>query len=93
MQQLITKGPTVDGSYPIESDLLKMTDDGCPLILPRLIDLLEERYSLPSLPPWLARTHYQRLREELELRGPWWAVGERMVQQSDSNIQLERSAM
>jgi hypothetical protein len=93
MQRLMILDPTFEVGYPIDSDLSQMADDGCPLVAARLPDLLEERYILPSIPPWLANTRYQRLREELELRGRWWAVCERMVQRPDTKIQLESSAM
>lgn len=93
MRRLMILDPTFAVEYAIDSNQSQMTDDGCPLVPARMPDLLEERYNLPSILPWLAKTHYQRLREELELRGRWWAVCERMVQRSDSDIQLDRSAM
>lgn len=92
MRRTMTQNPLFDGDRQIDSDQSRMTDYGCPLVPPRLPNQVE-RYKLSSIPTWLAKTRYQRLREELEMRGRWWSVCERMIQRSDSNIQLERSVM
>jgi hypothetical protein len=75
----------------IDTGQSRMSDDGCPLVPPRLPDQVEQ-YDLSSIPPWLAKTHFQRLTEAIELRARWWAVCERMVQRPDSNIRLQRLA-
>jgi hypothetical protein len=92
MRRFINPDPNFEVGHPIDSDPGQMTDDGCPLTPPRVPDQVEQ-YNLSSIAPWLAKTRYQRLREELELRGRWWSVCERMVERPDSKTQLERSAM
>ena len=32
MRRFMTRDPTADGGYPLDSDLDQMTDDGCPLV-------------------------------------------------------------
>ena len=32
MRRLMTTGPPADGGYPLDGDLYRMTDDGCPLV-------------------------------------------------------------
>ena len=78
MRPFMTRDPMVTGGYPIESDRSQMTDDGCPNIPPRLPNQVEQ-YNLSSIPFWLAKTHWQRLSEEIELRLRWRAFCERMA--------------
>jgi len=78
MRILMALDPIVAGGYPIDSDLSQMTDDGCPHTPPRLTNQVEQ-YNLSSVPFWSAKTRWQRLGEEIELRLRWRAFCERMV--------------
>jgi hypothetical protein len=70
----------------------RMTDDGCPHVPPRLPDQVEQ-YNLSSIPPWLAKTHFERLTEVIELRARWWAVCERMVNPGQANSDKRRAEL
>jgi predicted secreted Zn-dependent protease len=77
MRHFATLDPTVSSAYQSDTAQSRMTDDGCPLVpaLPKKV----ERYKLPETPSGMAKTHWQRLRDGIELREQWHAVCMRMM--------------
>jgi hypothetical protein len=75
MRRLMLLDPTFEVGYPIDSELSHMTDDGCPLV-PARLPAQDERNNLPSIPPRLAKSRWQTLIDEIDLRGRWRAFCE-----------------
>ena len=71
MRQLMIKDGTADGSYPLDSDLHNMTDDGCPLTPDPMRwsdwDYRDSAEECPTDPAWVplrgaARLNFRRSR-------------------------------